>query len=135
MLLQYLWRRTYHFTKMEKRIRHSIVHLFLRFCYSSETFIWLFWLWWSITSNFQITIYNQYLSLSFFQQLLDGHFDTNVGAKTEKSSYGTIAKSINQTPSSILFLTDIPKGLVFKKLKKFKFIEIYFYRSNRRSSS
>lgn len=41
--------------------------------------------------------------------LIDGHFDTAVGAKQEASSYTTIAEKIGCKPNEILFLTDILK--------------------------
>lgn len=45
--------------------------------------------------------------------LLKGHFDTSVGsAKVDSSSYLLIAQLIQQDPSDILFLTDIPKEAI-----------------------
>lgn len=38
--------------------------------------------------------------------LLDGHFDTEVGAKREPQSYTTIAERIGLPPEEILFLSD-----------------------------
>jgi enolase-phosphatase E1 len=39
--------------------------------------------------------------------LFSGYFDTTVGAKREAESYRRIAQQTNQTPSDILFLSDI----------------------------
>ena len=40
--------------------------------------------------------------------LLDGYFDTTIGAKTDAQSYRKIAETIGIAPSDILFLTDAP---------------------------
>lgn len=42
---------------------------------------------------------------------LYGHFDTAVGAKTEPSSYKSIAEKIYTEPNKILFISDAPKEL------------------------
>ncbi|XP_063895945.1 claspin [Helicoverpa armigera] len=42
-------------------------------------------------------------------KLIDGHFDTAVGAKQEAASYAAIAEKIGCKPEEILFLTDIVK--------------------------
>lgn len=42
-------------------------------------------------------------------KLIDGHFDTAVGAKQESASYTTIAEKIGCKAEEILFLTDIDK--------------------------
>lgn len=44
-------------------------------------------------------------------KLIDGHFDTAVGAKQESTSYNTIAEKIGCKTEDILFLTDIDKGM------------------------
>ncbi|KAJ0173652.1 hypothetical protein K1T71_010801 [Dendrolimus kikuchii] len=41
--------------------------------------------------------------------LIDGHFDTAIGAKQEAASYTSIAEKIGCMPEEILFLTDIVK--------------------------
>lgn len=43
-------------------------------------------------------------------EFLSGHYDTEVGPKTESSSYSSIAKSIGVDSEQILFLTDVVKG-------------------------
>ncbi|KXJ14468.1 enolase-phosphatase E1 [Exaiptasia diaphana] len=43
--------------------------------------------------------------LKFFS----GHFDTKIGLKIESESYQNIAKSIEEDPSAILFVTDVVK--------------------------
>jgi enolase-phosphatase E1 len=42
--------------------------------------------------------------------LIDGHFDTAVGAKQEAASYNNIVEKIACKADEILFLTDIVKG-------------------------
>lgn len=42
--------------------------------------------------------------------LIDGHFDTAVGAKQEAASYSAIVEKIGCKSEEILFLTDIVKG-------------------------
>lgn len=42
--------------------------------------------------------------------LIDGHFDTAVGAKQEATSYTAIVEKIGCKAEEILFLTDIEKG-------------------------
>lgn len=44
------------------------------------------------------------------EKYLTGHFDTEIGPKTEASSYTEIAKKIGCECYQILFLTDIIKG-------------------------
>lgn len=65
--------------------------------------------------------------------LIEGHFDTAVGAKQEAASYAAIAEKIGCKPEEILFLTDIVKGLQFA-LFNFIFLELdqgdYFVRSH-----
>ena len=41
---------------------------------------------------------------------LNGHFDTEIGPKTEASSYVSIAKAVGLDCNQILFLTDSIKG-------------------------
>lgn len=41
---------------------------------------------------------------------LTGHFDTEIGPKTDASSYTNIAKAVGIDCSQILFLTDSVKG-------------------------
>jgi enolase-phosphatase E1 len=43
--------------------------------------------------------------------LLDGFFDTGVGAKVDSASYRRIAESVGEPPRSLLFLSDVPKEL------------------------
>lgn len=43
--------------------------------------------------------------------LLDGHFDTEVGAKREAQSYSTIAARIGRPPAEVLFLSDTPEEI------------------------
>ncbi len=43
--------------------------------------------------------------------LLDGHFDTEVGAKREAGSYSTIAARIGRPAAEILFLSDTPEEI------------------------
>ena len=43
--------------------------------------------------------------------LFSGYFDTTSGQKQEKRSYRNIAESINETPSHILFLSDVVEEL------------------------
>ncbi|MBL8297729.1 MAG: acireductone synthase [Rhodanobacteraceae bacterium] len=43
--------------------------------------------------------------------LFDGHFDTEIGAKREASSYARIAAAIGLAPQDILFLSDIVEEL------------------------
>lgn len=40
-------------------------------------------------------------------QYINGHFDTNIGAKMESNSYEKIAEEMKMKPSSILFVTDV----------------------------
>ncbi|RIA86718.1 HAD-like domain-containing protein [Glomus cerebriforme] len=42
---------------------------------------------------------------------IDGHFDTSIGSKMEKSSYVIIAKEIQFEPNEILFLSDNVKEI------------------------
>lgn len=44
-------------------------------------------------------------------KLINGHFDTAVGAKQEEGSYKKIVEEIGCKPEEILFLTDILKGI------------------------
>jgi len=39
--------------------------------------------------------------------LIAGHFDTNVGQKTDSGSYREISRQIGLSPADILFLTDV----------------------------
>lgn len=41
---------------------------------------------------------------------LAGHYDTKIGAKTEKDSYEAILKNIEATAEEALFLTDVVAG-------------------------
>lgn len=41
--------------------------------------------------------------------LIDGHFDSKIGVKTNNDTYHRIAQSIQQPPQSIAFFTDDPK--------------------------
>lgn len=50
---------------------------------------------------------------------ISGYFDTNIGAKQDKSSYEKIIEEIGCEPADILFLTDIVNGTFFR----FDFIE------------
>lgn len=53
------------------------------------------------------------LIASFFPlcvQLVDGHFDANIGHKVESESYQKIASSIGCSTNNILFLTDVSRG-------------------------
>lgn len=43
-------------------------------------------------------------------RLIDGYFDTAVGAKQESKSYENIVEKIDCKSEEILFLTDIVKG-------------------------
>lgn len=43
-------------------------------------------------------------------QLLDGHFDTSIGAKVDGKSYERIAERIGCPTEEITFLTDITRG-------------------------
>uniref|UniRef100_A0A8D0HDG1 Enolase-phosphatase E1 n=2 Tax=Sphenodon punctatus TaxID=8508 RepID=A0A8D0HDG1_SPHPU len=45
-------------------------------------------------------------------ELIDGHFDTQIGHKVESESYRRIATSIGCSPSNILFLTDVAREAV-----------------------
>lgn len=42
-------------------------------------------------------------------ELIDGHFDTNIGAKVESKSYQKIAERIGCPPEEITFLTDVSR--------------------------
>ncbi len=46
-----------------------------------------------------------------FTKFFSGYFDTTIGHKQEKQSYRKIAKSIDDSPSNILFLSDIVEEL------------------------
>lgn len=76
---------------------------------------------WRSTENNKIYIYSsgsvQAQKLLFAQSVagdmlphIDGHFDTEVGAKQESASYVKIAEEVGCKPEEILFLTDIVKG-------------------------
>ncbi|XP_056592633.1 enolase-phosphatase E1 [Triplophysa dalaica] len=41
--------------------------------------------------------------------LVDGHFDTNIGAKVESKSYENIVEKIGCQPDEIMFLTDVTR--------------------------
>lgn len=43
--------------------------------------------------------------------LLSGYFDTEIGPKRETSSYSAIAREIGLSPSSVLFISDVPEEL------------------------
>ncbi len=43
---------------------------------------------------------------------IDGHFDTRVGSKSNASSYQQILQSLNESPESVLFLTDVQEEAV-----------------------
>lgn len=43
--------------------------------------------------------------------LLSGHFDTDVGAKTEAASYALVTAQIGMAPGRIIFFSDSPKEL------------------------
>ena len=46
--------------------------------------------------------------------LFEGHFDTvNAGPKGEKESYDKIAKALDAKTSTVLFLSDNVKGMLF----------------------
>lgn len=40
-------------------------------------------------------------------RLIDGHFDTNTGAKTEAASYAAIGRAIGVDPPAVLFVSDV----------------------------
>ena len=42
---------------------------------------------------------------------ISAHFDTNVGGKREAQSYENIAKELGQTPSGVLFVSDVREEL------------------------
>jgi len=52
-------------------------------------------------------LFFQYSRYGDLRGLFAGHFDTNIGAKTEQDSYKTIAAEIQLPTSDILFLSDI----------------------------
>lgn len=59
--------------------------------------------------------------------LIEGHFDTAVGAKQEPASYAVIVEKIGCKAEEILFLTDIVKGSFSKdSLNKSEFIIFNF---------
>ncbi|KAJ3220213.1 Mediator of RNA polymerase II transcription subunit 14 [Clydaea vesicula] len=58
-------------------------------------------------------------------QFISGYFDTNIGLKTEKSSYEAIAKNIKEDPSKILFLSDNLKEIAAAKLADFQALVVF----------
>jgi len=56
------------------------------------------------------------------------HFDTTSGPKTKDESYSLIAKNLNESPSSILFVTDNVLGCTFKLF--FSFPKIFNFGIN-----
>jgi enolase-phosphatase E1 len=48
-------------------------------------------------------------------EYIDGHFDTSIGSKMEKSSYIIIAKEIQFEPNEILFLSDNVREIIAAK--------------------
>lgn len=53
-----------------------------------------------------------YTAFGDLTPLLNGYFDTTIGAKTETESYRRIATSIGQSPDAILFVSDVVKELI-----------------------
>jgi methionine salvage enolase-phosphatase E1 len=47
-------------------------------------------------------------------QLFAGHFDTEVGPKVESGSYMNIVKKLDCRSEDIVFLTDLPRGKIWK---------------------
>lgn len=56
-------------------------------------------------------ILRQHIRIHFLFQYLSDYFDTEVGAKEEAASYKNILSKLNVDAPSVLFLTDIVKGL------------------------
>ena len=56
-------------------------------------------------------LFFQYSCFGDIRPLFSGFFDTTSGAKQEQESYLTIAKAMNKSPGSILFLSDIEAEL------------------------
>lgn len=56
--------------------------------------------------------------------LIDGHFDSKIGAKTANDTYNRIAQSIQQPPNDIVFLTDDAKEARSAKSGGFKVVLI-----------
>lgn len=54
--------------------------------------------------------------------LIDGHFDSKIGAKTADDTYNRIAQAIQQPPQEIVFLTDDAKEARSAKSSKFKVV-------------
>ncbi|WEK52149.1 MAG: acireductone synthase [Candidatus Kaistia colombiensis] len=63
----------------------------------------------SIQSQVQFYQFNQAGDLRY---LFSGHFDTDTGAKIERSSYLSIAAAIGVAPEKLLFFSDNPRELV-----------------------
>lgn len=53
-------------------------------------------------------------------QMINGHFDTNIGSKQSKQSYDEIAKSIGVPANQILFLTDLEQEALAATQANFK---------------
>lgn len=47
-------------------------------------------------------------------QLFAGHFDTEVGPKVQSDSYLNIVKKLDCRSEDIVFLTDLPRGMILK---------------------
>lgn len=116
IMFQCLWWRKTGFGSLERK-REKTIHLFFRQCGSAKTFVWIFRFWKHVRCKLQVNkllFYSNYsIILLFYSQLFDGHFDTTVGLKVEPSSYENIARTIGCSPSDVLFLTDVVKGLFF----------------------
>ncbi|HEY4146119.1 acireductone synthase [Pinirhizobacter sp.] len=56
-------------------------------------------------------LFFRYSQAGDLSPLFSGYFDTTTGPKREAASYTSIAQAIGETPSSILFLSDIEQEL------------------------
>ncbi len=54
----------------------------------------------------------QYSEAGDLLGFIDGHFDTRVGSKSDPGSYRRILQSLNESPESVLFLTDVREEAV-----------------------
>lgn len=51
-----------------------------------------------------------------YMQMINAHFDTKIGSKTEKSSYTAIAQGLGFEPTKILFVSDNINGMRYGSL-------------------